>query len=44
QPGDVVSTMADVAELERATGFRPRVPLRDGIARFVEWYKSYFPS
>jgi UDP-glucuronate 4-epimerase len=44
QPGDVVSTMADVTELERAVGFRPRVSLREGIARFVEWYKSYYAS
>ncbi|MDP9194577.1 MAG: NAD-dependent epimerase [Acidobacteriota bacterium] len=44
QPGDVVSTMADVTELERAVGFRPGVSLRDGIARFVDWYKGYYPS
>jgi UDP-glucuronate 4-epimerase len=44
QPGDVVSTMADVTELERAVGFRPRVSLREGIARFVEWYKGYYGS
>ena len=44
QPGDVVSTMADVTELERAAGFRPRVSLREGIARFVEWYKGYYAS
>jgi UDP-glucuronate 4-epimerase len=44
QPGDVVSTMADVTELERAVGFRPRVSLREGIARFVEWYKGYYAS
>jgi UDP-glucuronate 4-epimerase len=44
QPGDVVSTMADVTELERAVGFRPRVSLREGIARFVDWYKGYYPS
>lgn len=42
QPGDVVSTMADVSELEQAVGFRPATPLRDGIARFVEWYTSYY--
>jgi UDP-glucuronate 4-epimerase len=44
QPGDVVSTMADVAELERAVGFRPRVSLREGIGRFVEWYRDYYKS
>ncbi len=42
QPGDVVSTMADVSELERAVGFRPRTPLRTGIARFVHWYREYY--
>lgn len=42
QPGDVVSTMADVSELERGVGFRPRTPLRTGISRFVEWYKEYY--
>ena len=42
QPGDVPSTMADVAELEAATGFRPRTTLRDGISRFVEWYRGYY--
>ena len=42
QPGDVVSTMADVSELEAAVGFRPRTSIRDGIGRFVEWYKDYY--
>jgi UDP-glucuronate 4-epimerase len=42
QPGDVVSTMADVSELEAAVGFRPSTPLDAGIGRFVEWYKEYF--
>ena len=42
QPGDVLSTMADVSELEKAVGFRPSTPLRTGIARFVEWYREYY--
>lgn len=42
QPGDVTSTMADVSELERAVGFRPRTPLREGISRFVQWYREYY--
>lgn len=42
QPGDVTSTMADVSELEKAVGFRPRTPLREGIARFVSWYREYY--
>lgn len=42
QPGDVVSTMADVSELERAVGFRPQTSLREGIEKFVAWYKEYY--
>jgi len=42
QPGDVVSTRADVSELEAAVGFRPRTPLREGISRFVDWYRQYY--
>jgi UDP-glucuronate 4-epimerase len=42
QPGDVPSTYADVAELEEAVGFRPATPLREGLARFVAWYRDYY--
>jgi UDP-glucuronate 4-epimerase len=42
QPGDVPSTMADVTELERATGFRPTTSVENGVARFVEWYREYY--
>ena len=42
QPGDVKETCADIEDLARDFGFRPGTPLRDGIARFVEWYKSYY--
>jgi UDP-glucuronate 4-epimerase len=41
QPGDVVETCADTADLEAAAGFRPATPLAEGIARFVSWYRSY---
>jgi UDP-glucuronate 4-epimerase len=42
QPGDVVSTRADVSELEKAVGFHPSITIAEGIARFVTWYKEYF--
>jgi UDP-glucuronate 4-epimerase len=41
QPGDVQQTWADVADLEAAVGFRPRVSLADGIGRFVDWYRCW---
>lgn len=42
QPGDVPSTMADVSDLEKATGFRPNTSIEDGIAAFVKWYREYY--
>ena len=42
QAGDVPSTMADVSDLERATGFRPRTSVEEGIAQFVRWYRQYY--
>lgn len=41
QPGDVAETWADVSALEAAVGFRPATPLREGLARFVDWYRAY---
>jgi UDP-glucuronate 4-epimerase len=41
QSGDVVATYADVEALRQAVGFEPKTPLAVGIARWVEWYKSY---
>jgi UDP-glucuronate 4-epimerase len=42
QPGDVLSTQADVSELEQAVGFHPSTGIDEGIAEFVKWYKDYF--
>jgi len=44
QPGDVRSTMAEVSDLERDTGFRPRTTVEEGIARFVKWYREYYKT
>jgi UDP-glucuronate 4-epimerase len=42
QPGDMVATYASIDRLRAATGFEPRTPLADGLARFVSWYRGYF--
>lgn len=42
QPGDVYQTYADSSALAEVTGFRPCMPLQDGINRTVEWFKEYF--
>ena len=42
QPGDVPTTYADSTALERDFGFTPRIPLREGLRKFAEWYKEYY--
>lgn len=42
QPGDVPETYANVDSLMAAVGFRPATPLKDGIDRFVAWYRDYY--
>ena len=44
QPGDVPDTCADVQALVRDFGYQPKTTVEEGIARFVEWYKSYYPA
>ena len=39
--GDVAYTFADIAHLEKDYGYKPFVPLEEGIVKFIEWYKSY---
>ena len=41
QPGEVPATWADGALLHALTGYRPETPFREGIARFVAWYRDY---
>jgi UDP-glucuronate 4-epimerase len=42
QPGDVPATFADVDALRDAVGFQPATPLREGVSRFLAWYRSYY--
>ncbi|HIJ81044.1 MAG TPA: NAD-dependent epimerase [Desulfuromonadales bacterium] len=42
QPGDLPVTCADIDDLVRDTGFRPTTSIEDGLARFADWYRSYY--
>lgn len=42
QPGDVKETYADIDPMRRDFGYEPRTQLREGVARFVAWYKDYY--
>ncbi len=41
QPGDVVSTYADVEDLFKTFNFKPKYNIQDGVKNFVEWFKKY---
>jgi len=42
QPGDIYKSMADITKIESVCGYRPKVQMEEGVARFVKWYQDYF--
>ena len=44
QPGDVPETYADVDDLMAEVGFKPETSIREGIGKFVEWYREYYST
>ena len=44
QPGDMHSTAADTSALARWIGFTPATPVREGVARFVDWYRGFYKA
>lgn len=42
QPGDVTATYADVSKLHALTGYKPKVMLNEGLARFADWYRDFY--
>jgi UDP-glucuronate 4-epimerase len=41
QMGDVPGTYADITESRRDLGYDPTVTIREGIPKFVAWYRQY---
>jgi len=44
QAGDVPVTYADVSDLERDFGYKPKTSLREGLRKFAEWYREFYCS
>jgi UDP-glucuronate 4-epimerase len=42
EPGDVLSTFADIDDLTREVGFRPSTSIEEGATNFVQWYRDYY--
>jgi UDP-glucuronate 4-epimerase len=44
EPGDVPLTWADISKAAKLLGYRPEVRLKEGLSRFVSWYRSVAPQ
>lgn len=42
QAGDVPITYADVSDLEKDFGYKPKTSLREGLRKFAEWYHGFY--
>lgn len=40
QPGDVERTFADISKAKKLIGYEPKTTFKDGIKKFVDWYKE----
>ena len=42
QDGDVISTYADIQDLNDLCGYTPNTDISEGVRIFVEWYRDYY--
>ncbi|AGU56654.1 NAD-dependent epimerase [Vibrio anguillarum] len=42
QAGDVYQTYAETTDLFAATGYTSKVSVKEGVAKFVQWYREFY--
>ena len=42
KPGDVKVTNADIKKSKKMLGYSPKVNIKEGINRFIDWYLEYY--
>lgn len=42
QAGDVVDTHADIRKARKFLGYNPKTGIKEGMKKFVEWYRNYY--
>ena len=42
QPGDVRASLADISKARKMLGYEPKTTIREGVPKFVEWYREYY--
>jgi UDP-glucuronate 4-epimerase len=44
QPGDVAATSASTDELNAWVGFKPATSIKQGVVKFVDWYRDFYKT
>lgn len=44
QPGDVPVTFADIEKSKQLLGFHPKISLKEGLSRFIDWWETRRPE
>ena len=44
RPGDIRHSYADISKAKKLLGYVPKTPLKEGLTKLVEWYKTRSPS
>lgn len=42
QPGDTRASLADISKAKNMLGYEPKTTIREGVPKFIEWYKEYY--
>ncbi len=42
QPGDVRASLADISHAKKMLGYEPKTQIKDGVPKFVRWYREYY--
>ena len=42
QMGDVTDTFADISLIYEWIKFKPKIPIEEGVKKFINWFKAYY--
>lgn len=42
QPGDVRASLADISKAKKMLGYEPKTTIKEGVPKFVKWYRRYY--
>ncbi|PIT97689.1 hypothetical protein COT77_00055 [Candidatus Berkelbacteria bacterium CG10_big_fil_rev_8_21_14_0_10_41_12] len=44
QPGDVPNTYADISKAQKLLGYQPKIKIKEGVGKFIDWYRKYYEA